>query len=89
MAKYDHVWWRAMKEGAQAASHGGTDYLELALFLKAVREKTQTPIDVYDSVLMSSVIPLSQKSIEQGGTPVSCPDFTRGRWATLKPTFAL
>jgi predicted dehydrogenase len=89
MAKYDHAWWRAMKDGAQAASHGGTDYLELGLFLKAVRERSQTPIDVYDSVLMSSVIPLSQKSIEQSGAPVTCPDFTRGRWESRKPSFAL
>jgi hypothetical protein len=75
MEKHDHVWWRKMKSEAEAGGHGGTDYLELALFVEAVRKRTQTPIDVYDSVLMSAVIPLSEKSIAAGHVPVECPDF--------------
>ena len=89
MEKHDHVWWRKMKTEAEAGGHGGTDYLELALFVEAVRRKTQTPIDVYDSVLMSSIIPLSEKSIAAGAAPVECPDFTRGRWKTKKPSFGV
>jgi hypothetical protein len=87
--KHDHTWWRALKEKASEFSHGGTDYLELSLFLEAARDKGQTPIDVYDSVLMSSIIPLSEKSIAAGGAPVECPDFTRGRWKSRRPTFAV
>lgn len=89
MEKNDHAWWRKMKQEAVQAGHGGTDYLELALFLEAVRKKTQTPIDVYDSVLMSSVIPLSEKSIAGGYAPIECPDFTRGKWRTKKPAFGV
>jgi predicted dehydrogenase len=89
MEKHDHVWWRKMKTEAEAGGHGGTDYLELALFVEAVRRKTQTPIDVYDSVLMSSIIPLSEKSIAAGAAPVECPDFTRGKWKTKKPSFGV
>ncbi|MGZ5424509.1 MAG: Gfo/Idh/MocA family protein, partial [Candidatus Aminicenantales bacterium] len=89
MEKHDHVWWRKMKTEAEAGGHGGTDYLELALFVEAVRKKTQTPIDVYDSVLMSSIIPLSEKSIAAGATPIECPDFTRGKWKTKKPAFGV
>jgi hypothetical protein len=29
-----------------ASSHGGTDYLELKLFVEADRNRTQTPLDV-------------------------------------------
>ncbi len=87
--KYDHLWWRAIKGKAEAATHGGTDYLELQEFVKAVRNKTQTPIDVYDSVAMSVVIPLSEQSIAKGSAPVECPDFTRGKWKTNKPRFAV
>ena len=47
--------------------HGGTDYQELSQFLSAVRNKTQTPLDVYDSVVMSVINPLSEKSIAEGG----------------------
>jgi len=75
MEKHDHLWWRKMKAQAEAAGHGGTDYLELALFSRPCAAD-QTPIDVYDSVLMSAVIPLSEKSIAAGSAPVECPTST-------------
>jgi len=84
--KYDHAWWKEMSGGT--GGHGGTDYLELAKFIEAVRKKTQTPIDVYDSAVMSSIIPLSEQSIANASAPVACPDFTKGKWETRKPTFA-
>jgi predicted dehydrogenase len=87
--KYEHAWWRAMKDSSGDFGHGGTDYLELQQFVKAVREKTQTPVDVYDSVAMSSIIPLSEASIASESAPVKCPDFTRGKWRTKKPSFAV
>jgi len=86
---FDHVWWREHGAAARAAGHEGTDYLELRTFLDAVRAGTQTPIDVYDSVTMSMIIPLSERSIAAGGAPVECPDFTSGRWPTRRPTFAV
>ena len=46
-------------------------------------------LDVYDSVLMCVHGPLSEASIAQGGVPVNVPDFTRGRWKTRRPRFAL
>jgi predicted dehydrogenase len=87
--EFDHSWWRAMDADTGGDGHGGTDGLELARFVRAVREKTQTPVDVYDSVTMSSLIPLSGASIAKGGVPVACPDFTRGGWKTKKPAFAV
>lgn len=87
--KYEHAWWKAMNNQAGELSHGGTDYLELRLFVEAVRNKTQTPIDVYDSVIMSAIGPLSEMSIAKGSVPVKVPDFTRGKWRTKKPVFAL
>ena len=87
--QYDHPWWKELDSEAAEHGHGGTDYLELKLFVKAVREKTQTPIDVYDSATMSSIVALSEKSIAEGGKPIECPDFTRGAWKTRKPYFAL
>lgn len=87
--KYDHLWWKNLKKDVRDQGHGGTDYLELDLFVKAVREKTPPPIDVYDSVAMSVIIPLSEASIAKGSAPVECPDFTRGKWKTRRPTFAV
>ena len=90
--KYEHAWWKPLQPPSGstltgkdevvnqlAPGHVGTDYLELIQFLNAVRNKTQTPVDVYDSVLMSVICPLSEKSIAEGGSTVECPDFTRGK----------
>jgi len=87
--KHEHVWWQALKQQSGEFSHGGTDYLELRLFLEAVRNETETPIDVYDSIIMSVNGPLSEQSIAKGSEPVKVPDFTRGQWKTKKPRFAL
>jgi hypothetical protein len=83
------LWWKALKAEGAAAGHGGTDYLELHQFLEAVRKRISPPIDIYDSVTMSVITPLSEQSIANGSAPVKCPDFTRGKWQTRKPSFAL
>jgi hypothetical protein len=57
-------------------------------FIKSVREKGPTPIDVYDSAVMTALVELSGISIERNA-PVPFPDFTRGKWQTNKPYFAL
>ena len=87
--QYDHTWYKTLAKQASGAGHDGTDYIELALFVNAVRTKTQPPIDVYDSVMMCVTGPLSEQSIAAGGKPVKCPDFTKGKWKTRKPTFAV
>jgi hypothetical protein len=86
---HEHEWWKAIRSETGQFSHGGTDYLELKLFVEAVRNKTQTPLDVYDAALMSANGPLSEESIARGGAPIPYPDFTRGRWQTAKPKFAV
>jgi hypothetical protein len=58
-------------------------------FVQAVKQGRQTPIDVYDSVTMSVITPLSEKSLAEGNAPQQFPDFTKGKWQTRKNTFAL
>lgn len=83
--KYNHLWWQ---KDLSSQSHGGTDYVMLNQFIKSVREKGSTPIDVYDSAVMTAIVELSGISIERNA-PVPFPDFTRGKWQTNKPYFAL
>ncbi len=83
--KYRHTWTKEPALGG----HDGTDMRELRLFVRAVKNGTQTPIDVYDSVIMCVHGPLSEQSIAKGGAPVKVPDFTRGKWKTARPCFAL
>ncbi|MFH1069519.1 MAG: gfo/Idh/MocA family oxidoreductase, partial [Candidatus Glassbacteria bacterium] len=87
--KYEHSWWKRMLDNPEQYGHGGTDYLELRKFFDAVSKRVQTPIDVYDSVAMSALVALSEKSIAGGSAPVKFPDFTRGRWRTRQPSFAV
>jgi hypothetical protein len=88
-ANYDHSLWKNLPPKSIEQGHGGADVIELAEFVRAVRAKTQTPIDVYDSVVMSVVFPLSEQSIATGSAPVKCPDFTGGKWETTKAKFAV
>jgi hypothetical protein len=57
-------------------------------FLEAVRLKGPTPIDVYDSAVMTAIVELSGISIAKNA-PVAFPDFTKGKWKTNKPNFAV
>ena len=41
--------------------------------------------DVYDAAAWSSIGPLSEKSIATRSQSVDVPDFTRGRWKSIKP----
>ena len=87
--KYDHPLWQKYAAKAEGAGHGGMDYFVFNGFVEAVKQQKQTPIDVYDSVTMSVITPLSEKSIAGGNTPQQFPDFTKGKWKDRKNIFAL
>jgi predicted dehydrogenase len=78
--QYEHPIWKALGETARNYGHGGGDYIELHQFVRAVRNRTQTPIDVYDAASWSVITPLSEKSVASKSAPVDFPDFTRGKW---------
>ncbi|RZL19908.1 MAG: gfo/Idh/MocA family oxidoreductase, partial [Pedobacter sp.] len=87
--KYDHPLWKKYEKVAEGAGHGGMDWFVFNGFVEAVKQKKQPPIDIYDSLTMSVITPLSEKSIAQGNAPQKFPDFTKGTWKTRKNTFAL
>jgi predicted dehydrogenase len=84
-AQYEHPIWKELGETARKYGHGGGDYIELQQFVKAVRNKTQTPIDVYDTATWSVITPLTETSVASKSAAVDFPDFTRGKWKTAKP----
>lgn len=86
--KYDHPLWKKYANAAAGAGHGGMDWFVFNAFIQSVKQKRQTPIDVYDSVTMSVIGPLSTQSVKEGNT-VAFPDFTKGKWKQRKNTFAL
>lgn len=87
--QYDHPLWKKYEAYATGSGHGGMDWFVDNAFFLAVKTQQQTPIDVYDSVTMSALFPLSIQSIKEGNKTLDFPDFTRGRWKHATPVFAL
>ncbi|HWQ53846.1 MAG TPA: Gfo/Idh/MocA family oxidoreductase [Bryobacteraceae bacterium] len=83
--QYEHPLWKAQGESAVKHGHGGADYLTLYQFVKAVRDRTPTPIDACDTATWSAIVPLTQQSVASRSAPVEFPDFTEGKWQTAKP----
>ncbi|MHB9029288.1 MAG: Gfo/Idh/MocA family protein [Candidatus Latescibacterota bacterium] len=83
--QYDHPIWKELGPVAQNYGHGGGDYIEMHQFIKAVKNRSQTPQDVYDAATWSVISPLSEKSVANRSMPVDFPDFTRGKWMNTPP----
>lgn len=75
--EYCHPLW---KNYEVVGGHGGMDFLVLSAFFEAVRNRTKTPIDVYDAAAWMVVSVLSEESVAMGSMPVAIPDFTNGKW---------
>jgi predicted dehydrogenase len=84
--KYEHPLWNKLGGAAEKSGHGGGDYITLYQFIKAVRQRSQQPLqDVYDAATWSAIMPLSESSVARGGAPMDFPDFTRGKWNSRPP----
>ena len=83
--EYEHPMWRTLGETAKNYGHGGGDYIEMHQFIKAVRNRTQTPQTVYDAATWSVISPLTEQSVAGNSIPVEFPDFTHGAWMTTPP----
>lgn len=87
--KYDHPLWTRWNKETEGAGHGGMDFFVIHSFVESIKQKTHTPMDVYDAAAWSAITPLSEQSIELGNETVEFPDFTGGQWMYRKPVFAL
>ena len=89
LKRYDHPLWKRFETEATGAGHGGMDFFIVRAFFESIKRGISPPLDVYDAVCMSVISPLSEESITKGSMPVEFPDFTRGKWESNKPIFAL
>jgi predicted dehydrogenase len=78
--QFEHPLWTNLAEKAKGSGHGGADFFVVYDFLEAIRNGGPAPVDVYDAVTWSSIIPLSGKSIAEGNSVQAIPDFTGGKW---------
>ena len=72
--------WKTITEEQLKSGHGGMDYTMLKHFFRAVKNKDEMPIDVYEACAMMCVTALSEQSIKNNGAPVEVPDFTDGNY---------
>lgn len=72
--------WKTITEEQLKSGHGGMDYIILKHFFRAVKNKDEMPIDVYEACAMMCVTALSEQSIKNNGAPVEVPDFTDGNY---------
>ena len=72
--------WKTITEEQLKSGHGGMDYIMLKHFFRAVKNKDEMPIDVYEACEMMCVTALSEQSIKNNGAPVEVPDFTDGNY---------
>ena len=79
-SKYEHPVWKKYLEEGVKEGHDGMDWLAFCGFVESVKNRTQTPIDVYDMVSWMCISVLAEESIAMGGMPVAIPDFTCGQW---------
>ena len=78
-AEYDDPLWKQGGKQAAGSGHGGADYFVVKEFFDALKAGRRPPIDVYDAVAWSCIIPLSAESIRKGSVAVVVPNFARGR----------
>jgi predicted dehydrogenase len=84
--EFEHPMWKQFSQQAAGTGHGGGDFFVVNEFLKTVQSGGPPPVDVYDSAAWSAIIPLSGKSIAEGGAVQEVPDFTQGKWETRPGT---
>jgi len=89
LTEYDHPLWKKYGKEAESAGHGGMDFFVDHAFIECIKRGTEFPMDVYDLASWYAITPLSEKSIIQGGQVQKIPDFSRGKWQSKRPIFAL
>lgn len=81
LVQYEHPITKEVGEMARkVGGHGGMDFTMDYRLIHCLRNGLPLDQDVYDAAEWSSIIELSERSIENHSMPVKIPDFTRGAW---------
>ncbi len=81
MAAYKHPIAKEIEALARkVGGHGGMDFIMDYRLIYCLRNGLPLDQDVYDAAEWSSLVELTEVSINHGSMPVAMPDFTRGEW---------
>jgi hypothetical protein len=67
------------------AGHWGTDLFIDWRLVDCLRNGIPLDQDVYDAAALSSIVPLSQWSVQNRSNSIDVPDFTDGAWSSNRP----
>jgi predicted dehydrogenase len=77
------------EKARKVGGHGGMDFIMDYRLIYCLKHGLPLDQDVYDAAEWSSLVELSEVSINHGSMPVVMPDFTRGEWNKIQGlTFA-
>ena len=86
MKEYEHPLSKQIGEKArEVGGHGGMDFIMDYRLIHCLRNGLPLDQDVYDAATWSSIVELSEISVNNRSNSVSVPDFTRSAWETAKP----
>lgn len=77
--EFEHPKWKEFGEVASSLGHGGGDFFVINDFIESILYNKKPPIDVYDAVTWSSILPLSIESVKRRGAVIDIPIFRRGK----------
>ena len=84
MQAYKHPIAKEVEELAKkVGGHGGMDFIMDYRLIYCLKNGLPLDQDVYDAAEWSSLVELTEVSINHGSMPVVMPDFTRGEWNKL------
>jgi len=76
--------YKKVGEITSNSGHGGGDLMEDWHLIDCLRNGLPLDQDVYDAAAWSSIIPLSEWSVNNRSGAIDIPDFTAGAWKTNK-----
>ncbi len=84
MEQYKHPMIADIEAKAkEVGGHGGMDFIMIYRLIYCLHHGLPLDQDVYDAAEWSSLVELTEVSINHGSMPVVMPDFTRGEWDKL------
>ena len=85
MEMYKHPILKEIEEKArEVGGHGGMDFIMDYRLIYCLKHGLPLDQDVYDAAEWSSLVELTEVSINHGSMPVVMPDFTRGEWNKIQ-----
>ena len=84
--EYKHPFWKVAGEiSKKVGGHGGMDFIMDLRWAYCLQNGLPLDTDVYDLATYSSIVELTEKSVNARSAAIDFPDYTRGGWKTAKP----